>query len=54
MAPSHGTEVDMVGVDRYLQSMTGGGERAGSRWKIPALLHSHNGLYSIYIYILVY
>ena len=30
--------------------MTGGGARAGSRKELPALLYSHNGLYSIYIY----
>ena len=29
VAPPHGTEVNMMGVDRFLQSMTGGGERAG-------------------------
>ena len=39
----------MMGVDRLLQSMTGGGDRAGSRWKLPALLYSYKGLYSIYI-----
>ena len=31
VAPPHGTEVDMMGVDRLLQSMTGGGVRAGEQ-----------------------
>ena len=50
VAPPGGTEVDMMGIDSLLQSMTRVGARAGSRWELPALLYSHNGLYSIYIY----
>ena len=49
MAPPGGTEVDMTGVDRLLQSMTGGEARAGSRRELPALLYSYNGLGSIYL-----
>ena len=45
-----GTEVDIMGVDRLLQSMTGGGDRGGSRKELLTLLYSYNGLYSIYIY----
>ena len=47
VAPPHGTEVDMMGVDRLLLSMTGGGDRAGSRRKLLALLYSYNGLHGI-------
>ena len=50
VAPPYGTEVDIMGVDRLLQSMTGRGDRAGSRQKLPALLYPYNGLYSIYIH----
>ena len=53
VALPHGTEVDMMGVDRLPQLMTAEGDRAGSRWKLPALLYSYNGLYSIYIYIYI-
>ena len=54
VAPPRGTEVDMMGVDRLLQSVTRGGGRAGSRWELPALLYSYNGLCRIYIYIYIY
>ena len=50
VAPPHGTEVDMIGVERLLQSVTGGGDRAESRWKLLALLYSYNGLCNIYIF----
>ena len=48
VAPPHGTEIDTMGVDRLLQSMTGG-YRLGSRWKLPAFLYSYKGLHSIYM-----
>ena len=49
VAPPSGTEVDIIGVDRLLQSMTAGGARAGSRRELPVLLYLYNDLYSIYI-----
>ena len=51
VAPPHRTEVGMMGVDRLLKSMTGRGDRVGSRWEIPALLYSNNDLYNICIYV---
>ena len=51
VVPESGTEIDMMGVDRLLQSMTGEGGRAGIRWELPALLYSYNGLFSIYMYV---
>ena len=47
MVPPGGTEVDIMGVDRLLQSMTGQGDRVRSRWELLALLYSYNGLYGI-------
>ena len=46
-----GPEVDMMGVERLLQSIIRERDMAGSRWKLLALLYSYNGLYGIYIYI---
>ena len=46
VAPPGGTEVDMMGMDRILQSMTRVGASAGSRRELPALLYLYNGLYS--------
>ena len=37
-----GTEVDMMEIDRLLQSMTRGGDRAGSRTELLTLLYSYN------------
>ena len=37
VAPPGGTEVDVKGIDRLLQSITRVGARAGSGWKLPAL-----------------
>ena len=48
MSPG-GTEVDMMRMDRLLQSKTEVGAMAGSRRELPALFYSYNnGLYSIY------
>ena len=47
VTPPPGTEVDMMGVDRLLQSMTGVGDRAASGWRLLVLLHLY---WSIYIY----
>ena len=47
VAPPHGTDLDMMGVDRLLQLMPVGGDRAGSRWGLLTLLYLlylHNGL----------
>ena len=49
MVPPRGTEVDMMRIERLVQLMTGGGDRARHRWEFPALLVSYNGLYTIYI-----
>ena len=49
VAPPGGTEVDMMGIYRLLQSMTRVGARVGSRRELLALLYWYNGLYSIYI-----
>ena len=54
LVPPGGTQVDVMGIDRPLQSMTRVGARAGSRRELLALLYSYNGLYSIYIYICIY
>ena len=43
-------ELDMLGVDILLQTMTGGADMAGSRRKLPDLLYSYNGLYSKYCF----
>ena len=42
IVPPGGTEVDMMRVDRLLQSMTRVGARAESRKELPALLYSYN------------
>ena len=52
-ASPRGNKVDMMGVDRLLQSMNERGDRAGSRWELPALLYSYNGLSSIDILLIV-
>ena len=38
MVPPSGTEVNMMGVDRLLQLITGEGYRAGSRWELLCLI----------------
>ena len=38
VAPSHGTVVDMMGVDKFLQSMTEGGVRAGEQVEASGLI----------------
>ena len=48
MAPPGGTEVAVMGVDRFLQSMTSVEAMAGSIRELPALLFLYNGLYSMY------
>ena len=47
MAPQHGTEVDMMGVDRLLQSITEGGVRVGAQIEVFGLIIF---LQHIYIY----
>ena len=38
VAPPHGTEVDKMGMDRLLQSMTGGRDRHGEQMEASDLI----------------
>ena len=38
VAPPYGSEVDMIGVDKLLQSMTEGGDRAGEQVEASSLI----------------